>query len=77
MVSYARRARIADPSLQSRLHGAPRASRSLIIGGVFNRMAAVLWVIAVVSTITVIHRIVFTWQETRAGRTLPGIRLSL
>jgi CDP-diacylglycerol--glycerol-3-phosphate 3-phosphatidyltransferase len=49
----------------------------LIIGGVFNRMAAVLWVIAVVSTITVIHRIVFTWQETRAGRTLPGIRLSL
>jgi hypothetical protein len=30
-----------------------------------------------VSTITVIHRIVFTWQETRAGRTLPGIKLSL
>jgi hypothetical protein len=49
----------------------------LIIGGVFNRMAPVLWVIAVVSTITVIHRIVFTWQETRAGRTLPGIRISL
>src|SRR6266404_1118388 len=49
----------------------------LIIGGVFNRMAPVLWVIAVVSTITVIHRIVFTWQETRAGRTLPGIRVSL
>jgi phosphatidylglycerophosphate synthase len=37
----------------------------------------VLWVIAVVSTITVIHRIVYTWQETRAGRTLPGIKLSL
>src|SRR6201998_3340313 len=49
----------------------------LIIGGTFDRMAPVLWVIAVVSTITVIHRIVFTWQETRAGRTLPGIRLSL
>jgi CDP-diacylglycerol--glycerol-3-phosphate 3-phosphatidyltransferase len=49
----------------------------LIIGGVFNRMGPVLWVIAVVSTITVIHRIVFTWQETRAGRTLSGIRLSL
>jgi len=28
----------------------------------------------VISTITVIHRIVYTWQETRAGRTLPGIR---
>ena len=49
----------------------------LIIGGLFNRMGAVLWVIAVVSTITVIHRIVYTWQETRAGRILPGIKLSL
>jgi CDP-diacylglycerol--glycerol-3-phosphate 3-phosphatidyltransferase len=49
----------------------------LIIGGLFNRMGPALWVIAVVSTLTVIHRIIFTWQETRAGRTLPGIRLSL
>jgi hypothetical protein len=40
-------------------------------------MGPALWVIAVVSTITVIHRIVYTWQETRAGRTLPGIKLSL
>jgi hypothetical protein len=23
----------------------------------------------------VIHRIVYTWQETKAGRTLPGIHL--
>src|SRR5439155_11450413 len=49
----------------------------LVIGGIFNRMGPVLWVIAVVSTLTVIHRIYFTWQETRAGRTLPGIKLSL
>src|SRR5712671_6603834 len=49
----------------------------LIIGGLLDRMGPVLWVIAVVSTITVIHRIVYTWQETRAGRVLPGIRLSL
>jgi len=49
----------------------------LIIGGLFNRMGPVLWVIAVVSTITVIHRIIFTWQETKAGRVLPGIKLSL
>ena len=47
----------------------------LILGGLFNRMAPALWVIAVVSTLTVIHRIVYTWQETKAGRTLPGIRL--
>ena len=51
----------------------------LIIGGLWpgNRMPQVLWVIAVVSTITVIHRIMYTWQETRAGRTLPGNKLSL
>jgi CDP-diacylglycerol--glycerol-3-phosphate 3-phosphatidyltransferase len=28
-------------------------------------MAPVLWVIAVLSTITVIHRVLFTWQRTR------------
>jgi CDP-diacylglycerol--glycerol-3-phosphate 3-phosphatidyltransferase len=49
----------------------------LILGGMFDRMAPVLWVISVVSTLTVIHRILFTWQETKAGRTLPGIRLTL
>ena len=43
----------------------------LIIGGAFNRMAPVLWVIATFSTITVIHRVVYTWQELRAGRSLP------
>jgi CDP-diacylglycerol--glycerol-3-phosphate 3-phosphatidyltransferase len=46
----------------------------LIIGGMFNRMAQVLWVIAVISTITVIHRIVYTWQETKSGRVLPGFK---
>ena len=49
----------------------------LILGGLFNRMAPALWVIAIVATMTVVHRIVHTWQETKAGRTLPGIRLSL
>jgi len=45
----------------------------LIIGGLFDRMAPALLVIAVISNISVIHRIVYTWQETRAGRTLPGV----
>ncbi len=39
-------------------------------------MAATLWAIAVFATITVIHRIVYTWKETAAGRTLPGVRAS-
>jgi CDP-diacylglycerol---glycerol-3-phosphate 3-phosphatidyltransferase len=78
MVSYARaRAESLIPLCKVGFMERPERLVLLIIGGVFNRMGPVLWVIAVVSTITVIHRIVFTWQETRAGRTLPGIKLSL
>jgi CDP-diacylglycerol--glycerol-3-phosphate 3-phosphatidyltransferase len=36
----------------------------VIIGALFNRMAPVLWVIAVLSTITVVHRIRYTYEET-------------
>jgi CDP-diacylglycerol--glycerol-3-phosphate 3-phosphatidyltransferase len=36
-----------------------------IIGALFDRMAPVLWVIAVLSNITVIHRMVFTYQEAK------------
>ena len=41
----------------------------IILGALFNRwgvMAPVLWVLAVLSTITVIHRIRYTYQQTRA-----------
>ena len=37
----------------------------ILIGAFFDRMAPVLWVIAVLSTLTVIHRVVYTWQEAR------------
>ena len=37
----------------------------VIIGACFNRMAPVLWVIAVIGNITVIHRIVHTYGQTR------------
>lgn len=37
----------------------------LIIGALFNVMAPVLWVIAVLSTITVVHRILYTWHRTK------------
>src|SRR5246127_4287119 len=36
----------------------------VIIGALFNVMAPVLWIIAVLSTITVIHRIHYTWSRT-------------
>src|SRR5262249_39859151 len=71
------RARALNPPREGGVLERARGLVLLIIGGIVDRMAAVLWVIAVVSTITVIHRIVYTWQETRAGRTLPGIKLNL
>jgi CDP-diacylglycerol--glycerol-3-phosphate 3-phosphatidyltransferase len=40
----------------------------IILGALFNRwdaMAPVLWVLAVISTITVVHRIAYTYQQTR------------
>jgi CDP-diacylglycerol---glycerol-3-phosphate 3-phosphatidyltransferase len=40
----------------------------VIIGALFARwgaMAPVLWVLAVLSTITIIHRITYTYQQTR------------
>ena len=78
MVSYARaRAESLIPLCKVGFMERPERLVLLIIGGLFNRMGAILWVIAVISTITVIHRIVYTWQETRAGRTLPGIKLTL
>src|SRR5262249_729122 len=39
----------------------------VIIGALFNHMAPVLWVIAVLSNITVIHRIRFTYQQTKTA----------
>src|SRR6267154_153497 len=78
MVSYARaRAESLIPLCKVGFMERPERLVLLIIGGLFNRIDPVLWVIAAVSTLTVIHRIYFTWQETRAGRVLPGIRLSL
>lgn len=46
----------------------------LIIGALFNVMAPVLWVIAVLSTITVVHRILYTWQRTREMESTAPVR---
>jgi CDP-diacylglycerol--glycerol-3-phosphate 3-phosphatidyltransferase len=76
MVSYSRaRSESLIPTCRVGFMERPERLVLLIIGGVFNRMAPVLWVIAVLSTLTVIHRIVHTWHETAAGRTLPNISL--
>ncbi len=66
MVSYARaRAECVIPKCKVGFMERPERIVLLIIGCLFDRMAAVLWVIAVLSNVTVIHRMIYTWQETR------------
>lgn len=66
MVSYTRaRAESLIPKCKVGFMERPERIVLVIIGALFNHMAAVLWVIAVLSHITVIHRIWFTYQETR------------
>jgi CDP-diacylglycerol--glycerol-3-phosphate 3-phosphatidyltransferase len=77
MVSYSRaRAESLIPSCKVGFLERPERLVLLILGGLFNRMAQALWVIAAMSTITVIHRVAYTWQELKAGRALPGVTAS-
>jgi CDP-diacylglycerol--glycerol-3-phosphate 3-phosphatidyltransferase len=66
MISYTRaRAEVLIPKCKVGFMERPERVVLVIIGGLFNRMAPVLWVIAVIGNITVIHRIWFTYQQTR------------
>jgi len=66
LTSYARaRAENTIPKCKIGFLERPERVVLLIIGALANRMAPVLWVIAVLSNITVISRIVFTWEETK------------
>src|SRR5438105_7885408 len=66
MVSYTRaRAESLIGSCKVGFMERPERIVLVIIGALFNRMAPVLWVIAVLSTITVIHRIQHTYQQTK------------
>ncbi|HMH00756.1 MAG TPA: CDP-alcohol phosphatidyltransferase family protein, partial [Terriglobales bacterium] len=66
MVSYTRaRAESLIGSCKVGFMERPERLVLLIIGALFNVMAPVLWVIAVLSTITVIHRIQYTWARTQ------------
>ena len=49
-----------------------------MIGAFTHRMAAVLWVILMLSVVTVIDRIYHTWRELRTGPTElhPGVRMT-
>jgi CDP-diacylglycerol--glycerol-3-phosphate 3-phosphatidyltransferase len=65
MVSYTRsRAENTIPLCKVGFLERPERIVLLIIGALFDRMAAVLWVIAVLGNLTVVHRMIFTWQES-------------
>jgi CDP-diacylglycerol--glycerol-3-phosphate 3-phosphatidyltransferase len=66
MVSYTRaRAENVIPSCKVGFLERPERVVLIIIGALFDRMAPVLWLIAVLSNVTVIHRIAYTRQEAR------------
>ena len=66
MVSYTRaRAENIVPRCKVGFMERPERVVLLIIGALFDRMAPVLWVIAVLANITVVHRMIFTWQEAK------------
>lgn len=66
MVSYARaRAENSIPSCKVGFLERPERVVLIIIGALSGRMEPVLWVIAVLSNLTVVHRMAHTWHETR------------
>ena len=66
MISYTRtRAENIIPTCKVGFLERPERVVLLIIGSLFDRMAPVLWVIAVLGNLTVVHRMIFTYQEAR------------
>jgi CDP-diacylglycerol--glycerol-3-phosphate 3-phosphatidyltransferase len=66
MISYARaRAENTIPTCKVGFLERPERVVLVIIGALFDRMAPVLWVTAVLGTITVVHRMIFTFQEAQ------------
>jgi len=68
MTSYARaRAESLIPKCKVGFMERPERIVLFMIGAFTNRMAAVLWVILVLSIVTVADRIFYTWRELRAA----------
>lgn len=66
MISYTRaRAENEIPTCKVGFLERPERVVLLIIGALFDRMAPVLWVIAVLGNLTVVHRMIYTFQQTK------------
>jgi CDP-diacylglycerol--glycerol-3-phosphate 3-phosphatidyltransferase len=68
MTSYARaRAESLIPRCTAGLMERPERVVLLVLGAILNRMVAVLWIIAVLSNITAIQRVIYTYAELKRG----------
>ena len=66
MISYTRaRAENEIPTCKVGFLERPERVVLLIIGALFDRMAPVLWVIAVMGNLTVVHRMIYTFPQTK------------
>lgn len=66
MVSYTRaRAENTIPKCKVGFLERPERIVLIIIGALMNRMAPVLWVMAILSNVTVLHRMIYTFQEAK------------
>ena len=78
MVSYTRaRAEALIGSCKVGFMERPERVVLILLGALFNRwgvMAPVLWVLALFSTLTVIHRIRYTYTETQRQKLVPVSR---
>ena len=78
MTSYTRaRAESLIPSCKVGFLERPERLVLLIIGTLFNKMAPVLWIMAVMSNLTVTHRIFQTWNQTSKVTSLQNPANSL
>jgi CDP-diacylglycerol---glycerol-3-phosphate 3-phosphatidyltransferase len=72
MVSYSRaRAECTITKCKVGFLERPERIVLIIIGALFDRMAPVLWIIAILSNLTVIHRMIYTFQECKRIESTP------
>ena len=74
MTSYARaRAESLVPSCTVGFLERPERIVLIILGALLNRMTPVLWIIAVLSNITAVQRVVYAYVELKRGWQRPPV----
>jgi CDP-diacylglycerol--glycerol-3-phosphate 3-phosphatidyltransferase len=73
MVSYAKaRAESLVPTSEIGFWERPERLVLMILGALTNRIDVALWLLAIGPNITVIHRILHTWKQTRGSKLAPA-----